>query len=218
MLALEGITHRYRDGSTVSLPSWQGRSGEHWAIVGPSGSGKSTFLPILAGLLRPASGRVVVGDQELHTMGERALDRFRGRHIGLVFQSLHLIGALTVADNLRLARYFAELPRDDARIRAVLGRLDINELADQYPHRLSQGQAQRVAIARALVNEPLAILADEPTSALDDRNCRQVMALLTEQARDSGAGLVVATHDGRVREYMEHTLELPAGTTEAHHA
>ena len=218
MLALEGISYRYRDGSTVALPSWQSGSSEHWAIIGPSGSGKSTFLHILAGLLRTTSGRVVVGDHELHAMGERALDRFRGRHIGLVFQTLHLIGALTVADNLRLARYFADLPRDDARIRAVLGRLDINELADQYPHRLSQGQAQRVAIARALVNEPLAILADEPTSALDDRNCRQVMALLTEQARDSGAGLVVATHDGRVREYMEHTLELPAGTTEAHHA
>ena len=218
MLALEGITHRYRDGSTVSLPTWQGGSGEHWAIIGPSGSGKSTFLHILAGLLRPAAGRIVVGDQELHRMGERALDRFRGRHIGLVFQTLHLVAALTVTDNLRLARYFADLPRDDTRIRTVLGRLDIDELADQYPHRLSQGQAQRVAIARALVNEPLTILADEPTSALDDRNCRQVMALLTEQARESGASVIVATHDGRVREYMEHTLELAPGTSEAHHA
>lgn len=218
MLALEGITHRYRDGSTVSLPSWQAGNGEHWAVIGPSGSGKSTFLHILAGLLRPASGRVVVGDQELHTMGERTLDRFRGRHIGLVFQALHLVAALTVTDNLRLARYFADLPRDDARIRAVLERLDISGLASQYPHRLSQGQAQRVAIARALVNEPLAILADEPTSALDDRNCQQVMALLAEQARESGANLIVATHDGRVREHMEHTLELAPGTTEAHHA
>ena len=217
MLALEGITHRYRDGSTVALPSWHGGSGEHWAIIGPSGSGKSTFLHVLAGLLRPASGTVVVGEQELHTMGERALDRFRGQHIGLVFQALHLVGALTVVDNLRLARYLAGLPRDEERIRAVLERLGINEFANQYPHRLSQGQAQRVAIARALVNDPLAILADEPTSALDDRNCGQVMALLTEQARDSGASLIVATHDGRVRHHMEHTLELAADTTESHH-
>lgn len=218
MLALDGIIHRYRDGSTVSLPSWRSESGEHWAIIGPSGSGKSTFLHILAGLLRPASGRVMVSDQELHTMGERTLDRFRGRHIGLVFQALHLVAALTVTDNLRLARYFADLPPDDARIRAVLERLDIGGLASQYPHRLSQGQAQRVAIARALVNDPVAILADEPTSALDDRNCQQVMALLTEQARESGASLIVATHDGRVREHMEHTLELTPGSAEAQHA
>ena len=217
MLALEETTYRYRDGTTVALPSWYSETGAHWAIIGPSGSGKSTFLHILAGLLRPASGRVMVGDQELHVMNERALDRFRGRHIGLVFQALHLVAALTVADNLRLARYFAGLPQDAGRIQDVLARLDIGALAGRYPHQLSQGQAQRVAIARALVNEPLAILADEPTSALDDHNCTDVMALLTGQARASGASLIVATHDGRVRAHMEHTLELTSVAGEAHH-
>ena len=208
MLALQDISYRFRDGTTVTLPDWEASDGAQWAVIGPSGSGKSTFLHLLGGVLRPSSGRVTVGSQDLGSLDERALDRFRGQHVGLVFQALHLVEALSVADNLRLCRYFAELPRDEGRIRDVLERLDLTSLARRYPHRLSQGQAQRVAIARALVNEPLVILADEPTSALDDANCARVMELLTEQAQASGASLVVATHDTRVREYMQHTLPL----------
>lgn len=208
MLALQDISYRHRDGATVALPDWEAADGAQWAITGPSGSGKSTLLHILAGLLRPASGHVVVGGQNLGHLDEPALDRFRGRHVGLVFQTLHLVGALTVSDNLRLSRYFAQLPRDEDRIRGVLERLDITAVAHRYPRTLGHDQAQRAAIARAVVNEPTVLLADEPTSALDDHHCAQVLTLLIEQARESGATLVIATHDVRVREHVQHTLDL----------
>lgn len=208
MLGIQDVAYRYRDGTTVTLPDWQAETGEHWALLGPSGSGKSTLLNALGGLLRPTSGQVTIDGQQLESMDERTLDQFRGRHIGIVFQTLHLVDALNVRDNLLLARYFAGLPQDRDRVAHLLEALGIGELAKQPPNQLSQGQAQRVALARAVINEPSVILADEPTSALDEANCRQVMELLGTQARACNATLVVATHDPRVREYMDHTLEL----------
>lgn len=210
MLGIQDVAYRYRDGTTVALPDWHAGTGEHWALLGPSGSGKSTLLNILGGLLRPAGGHITIDGQQLETLDERALDRFRGQHIGIVFQTLHLVDALNVRDNLLLARYFAGLPQDRDQIAGVLDVLGIGDLAKQPPHRLSQGQAQRVALARAVINEPSVILADEPTSALDEANCRQVLDMLGSQARACNATLVVATHDPRVRDYMDHTLELEA--------
>ncbi|MFV8834259.1 ABC transporter ATP-binding protein [Aquisalimonas sp.] len=210
MLGIQDVVYRYRDGTTVTLPDWHAETGDHWALLGPSGSGKSTLLNILGGLLRPASGQVIIDGQQLNALDERALDRFRGRHIGIVFQTLHLVDALNVRNNLLLARYFAGLPQDRDQVDGVLDALGIGDLARRTPNQLSQGQAQRVALARAVINEPSVILADEPTSALDEANCRQVMGLLGNQARACGATLVVATHDPRVRDYMDHTLELEA--------
>ncbi|WP_290647770.1 ATP-binding cassette domain-containing protein [Aquisalimonas sp.] len=208
MLGIRDVTHRYRDGTTITLPNWQAQDGEHWALLGPSGSGKTTLLHILGGLLRPQRGQVFIGERRLDQLGERALDQFRGQHIGVVFQTLHLVDALTVENNLRLARYFAGLSQDRNQILEVLDRLGVAEVARHHPHRLSQGQAQRVALARAIINEPAVILADEPTSALDDKTCQQVLELLTAQALACHATLVIATHDARVRGVLEHALEL----------
>lgn len=208
---LEGLTRAYRASTVVAIPSWVVATGQHSLILGASGSGKTTLLHLIAGLLRPSRGSVRVAGQDLGALTPAQLDAFRGRTIGIVLQRLHLIAALTVRDNLRLARTLARLPPDPARIDALIAELGLAALAGARPSRLSEGEAQRVAIGRAVVNNPALILADEPTSALDDANCEAVLALLRAQAEASGATLVIATHDARLKPFFRHRLELPAG-------
>jgi putative ABC transport system ATP-binding protein len=210
VLALDGLARAYGVRTVVAVPSWTVAVGQHSLILGPSGSGKSTLLHLIAGLLRPSRGRVLVAGQDLAALSPADLDAFRGRTIGIVLQRLHLIPALTVRDNLRLARTLARLPPDPARIDSLLAELGLAALASARPRRLSEGEAQRVAIARAVVNHPALILADEPTSALDDANCQTVLALLRAQAAASGATLVIATHDARLKAHFGQRLELPA--------
>jgi putative ABC transport system ATP-binding protein len=140
--------------------------------------------------------------QDLGALKADALDRFRGRHIGIVLQRLHLMASLDVLDNVLLAQYLAGLPQDRARALEVLAGLDIAEKAGSRPHELSFGQAQRVAVARAVVNRPNLLLADEPTSNLDDARCQQALELLQAQARACNATLLIATHDQRVKSRM----------------
>ena len=198
MFVLENLQHRYGRTAVLDLPLFAADQGEHHLILGRSGSGKTTLLHILAGLLRPTEGRVVVAGEELGALRGDALDRFRGRHVGIVFQQMHLLPTLTVEQNLLLAPYMAGLPQDADRAREVLRSLDVEEKAQAYPHALSVGQRQRVAIARAVMNRPRLLLADEPTSSLDDLRAKQVLSLLTQQARAHGATLVLATHDARI--------------------
>ena len=178
---------------------WRVEAGEHCLVVGPSGCGKSTLLHLLAGLATPCGGTVRIAGQDLAALSPAARDRFRGRAIGLVLQSFHLLDTLNVLDNVRLARHLAGLPEDRARCREVLEELGVAELGGAGPSTLSHGQAQRVALARAVVNRPAVILADEPTSSLDDESCARVAALIETEAARHGATLVVATHDSRLR-------------------
>jgi putative ABC transport system ATP-binding protein len=208
MISIEGLRHRYGDRQVLALDAWRAAVGEHWLVLGASGSGKTTLLGVLGGLLRPSEGRVTVAGQDLASLSEPALDRFRGRHVGFVPQKLHLVGSLGVEDNLVLAQYLAGLPQDRARAREVLGALGLAERAAARPAELSHGQAQRVAVARAVINRPGLILADEPTSNLDDAHCAQAIELLESQAAACGATLVVATHDQRVRARFPHRVEL----------
>jgi putative ABC transport system ATP-binding protein len=210
VLILDGVARAYGERTVVAIPWWAVAAGQHSLILGPSGSGKSTLLHLIAGLLRPSRGSVRVAGQDLGALSPAERDAFRGKTIGIVLQRLHLIPALTVRDNLRLARTLARLPPDPARIETLLAELGLSALATARPGRLSEGEAQRVAIARAVVNRPALILADEPTSALDDANCEAVLALLRAQAEGSGATLVVATHDARLQPFFQHRLELPA--------
>ena len=165
---------------------------------------------MLAGILRPNGGSVSVAGEDLLAMKPAALDRFRGQHIGIVLQRLHLVPSLTVLRNLMLAQYLAGVPQDGARAREVLASLEVEGKAHAYPHELSFGQAQRVAVARAVVNRPRLLLADEPTSNLDDERCAQAYALLESQARACGATLVIATHDQRIKARMASRFELKA--------
>jgi ABC-type lipoprotein export system ATPase subunit len=200
MFALNNVRHLYDGSAVLAVDRWEVAQGEHWLLVGPSGSGKTTLLHILAGILRPTEGRVSVAGQELAALSAHALDLFRGRHVGIVLQKLHLVGSLTVMRNLLLAQYLAGLPQDRARVREVLDSLDMADKADTWPHALSHGQAQRIALARAVVNRPQLLIADEPTSNLDDMRALQALDFCEEQARACNATLVIATHDQRIRD------------------
>ena len=208
MFNVQKLQHAYNGTAVLDVASWQAEQGSQWLVLGPSGSGKTTLLHILAGILRPTSGSASVAGQDLGALRAAELDRFRGRHIGLVLQRLHLIGSLSVLRNLLLAQYLAGLPQDPARAREALSSLDLADKADAFPHELSFGQAQRVAVARAVVNRPQLLLADEPTSNLDDARCLQALELLQTQARACNATLVIATHDQRIRARIPRHFEL----------
>jgi putative ABC transport system ATP-binding protein len=154
------------------------------------------------------AGTITVGGTDLTTLSEAALDHFRGRRIGMIFQTLHLMRSLSVLDNLLLASYVAGLPQKREHARQLLAELGIAEKADALPEALSQGQAQRVAIARAVLHRPALILADEPTSSLDDEACAVVIGLIRQVARETGAALVISTHDSRVKEHFNQIIQL----------
>ena len=209
MIDTSGITFRYSPvAPTLSFPDWHVPAGQHCLLLGNSGSGKTTLLHILAGLRRPESGRVIVGDQDLAALSDTQLDRYRGRSIGLVFQQSHLISSLTVAQNLQLAQYLAGLPQRTEVIDEMLASLQLTPRREALPRTLSQGEAQRTTIARALLNRPRVIMADEPTSSLDDENCYRVLRLLRQQAEHYQATLIIATHDQRLKQEMPQHLTL----------
>src|SRR3954452_10572381 len=169
--------------------------GTFTAVMGPSGSGKSTLLQSAAGLDRPTSGRVRLGETELTDLGERALARLRRERIGFVFQSFNLLGALTAEQNVSLPSRLAGKRPPRGSVRAVLARVARGERARHRPAQLSGGQQQRVAIARALVGEPDVIFADDPTGPLDSRSGRSALELLRRTIDDGGPPLVMATPD-----------------------
>lgn len=208
MFDLRDLKHAYDGAEVLKVAAWQVEQGSQWLVLGASGSGKTTLLHILAGILKPTVGRVEVAGTDITALGAAALDRFRGRQIGIVMQRLHLIGSLTIMNNLLLAQYFAGVAQDRPRVRETLAELDLADKADVYPHELSFGQAQRVAVARAVLNRPQLLLADEPTSNLDDVRCTQALELLKAQAASCGATLVIATHDQRIRARVSNHFEL----------
>jgi len=210
MFAVENLKHAYDGTEVLNVAAWRADQGAQWLVIGPSGSGKTTLLHVLAGILRPSAGSVGVAGQDLTALRAQQLDRFRGQHIGIVLQRLHLIPSLRVMENLLLAQYLAGLPQDRARAREVLKALDLAGKEAAYPHELSFGQAQRVAVARAVVNRPKLLLADEPTSNLDDGRCQQALELLLSMAQACNATLVIATHDQRIRARIPRHFELKA--------
>jgi putative ABC transport system ATP-binding protein len=209
VFALSNVEKRYGPTATVAVASWRAQRGEAWLLGGTSGSGKSTLLHMIAALTPPTRGTIVVADQDLASLPSGERDRWRGRTIGFVPQRLHLVGAVSVIDNLRLAQRLAGVERDDARIVGLLEAVQVADLAHRRPGELSQGQAQRVAIARAVVNRPAVLLADEPTAALDDEHAARALELLRAQAIEAGATLVVASHDARVKPLLPHAFMLP---------
>jgi ABC-type lipoprotein export system ATPase subunit len=208
VLSLKGLRQRYGARQVLALERFEAAAGEHWLVLGASGSGKTTLLNLLAGLLSPSEGEIVVGGQPLAKLEAAALDQWRGRSVGIVPQKLHLVSSLNVLQNLLLAPYLAGLPVDESRALGLLENLSLREKEKDKPQQLSHGQAQRVAVARAVMNRPKLLLADEPTSNLDDANCVLTLDLLKKQSQECGATLIVATHDQRARERFEKRLEL----------
>ena len=203
MIRLEHLEFGYRRGeSLLRLDEFVVERNESVLLLGPSGCGKTTLLHLMAGLLSPRAGRVVVDGQDLAQLSAGARDQFRGTRIGVVLQQFHLLPTLTALQNLLVAQTMAGLPVNRGAAQAVLQTLGVAECAHAYPHELSVGQQQRVAIARALVNSPKVVLADEPTSNLDDESCAAVIDLLLGAARLQGSALVIATHDSRLKSHV----------------
>ena len=214
MVEVEALRHGHGHRDTLDVAAWRVDAGARCLVTGPSGSGKSTLLHLLAGLATPRAGSVRVAGQDLAGLSPTARDRFRGRTIGLLLQTFHLLDTLSVLDNVRLARHLAGLPEDRARCLEVLEDLGVAQFGRARPSTLSHGQAQRVALARAVVNRPAVILADEPTSSLDDESCERVASLIEARAATEGATLVVATHDSRLRSRFGQRLSLESPPAE----
>lgn len=208
VVLVEGLRLSVASRGLLDLDRWEVRPAERVVVLGPSGSGKTTFLHVLAGLRSADAGRVIVDGEELGRLSEGRRDMLRGRRIGFVHQTLHLVAALTVLDNLRLAAFVVGKRVADEHLLGLLASVGLRERARARTFELSHGEAQRVAIARALVNDPCLVLADEPTSALDDRNARQILELLLTTTATRGAALVVATHDMRLLPAFDRRLEL----------
>ncbi|QEK51661.1 ABC transporter ATP-binding protein [Pedobacter aquae] len=208
MITLSGITYSYPHTKSINFKDLAIKSDEHWLVLGNSGSGKTTLLNILTGLLKPSSGIVNINQQDVYQLTGNDLDQWRARHLGIVFQKSYLIPSLTVSENLLVAQKFAKLKEDKNRILEVLEQLQISDKLNHYPKQLSVGQLQRVSIARAVLNKPKYIIADEPTSSLDDENAKVVLNLFIAQAAVNQAGLIIATHDKRVKDCFKNTYQI----------
>ncbi len=189
--------------------------GEAVGLVGPSGSGKSTLLMTMAGLERPDAGRIVVDGTDLSGMDEDALARFRGRRIGIVFQSFHLVPTMTALENVALPLELAGNEDAHERASAELASVGLAARMSHYPAQLSGGEQQRVAIARALAPNPAILVADEPTGNLDEGTGGSIVDLLFALKRDRGATLVLVTHDLNLARRCDRMVRLRSGRVEA---
>lgn len=185
--------------------------GQSVAIVGPSGSGKTSLLMVLAGLERVTSGRVAVAGQDFSRLGEDELALVRGREIGIVFQSFHLVPTMTALENVALPLQFAGRPDAFEHAQAHLEEVGLGHRLDHYPAQMSGGEQQRVALARALSPNPQILLADEPTGNLDTKNGRQVTDLLFGLQKRRQATLVLVTHDERLAKECERVIRMADG-------
>src|SRR6185369_9316324 len=186
-------------------------SGEAVGLVGPSGSGKSTLLMVMAGLERADTGSVAIAGENLTGLGEDDLARFRGRNIGIVFQSFHLIPTMTALENVAVPLELAGVADATARARTELVAVGLGERLHHYPAELSGGEQQRVAVARALAPNPAILVADEPTGNLDENTGQQIIDLLFAGHRDRGTTLVLVTHDAALAARCGRVVRLRSG-------
>jgi putative ABC transport system ATP-binding protein len=205
--------HGHGDGAVVALDgiSIGLAAGSFTAIMGPSGSGKSTFLNVAAGLDRPSSGTVTLGDTDLAKLSERKLTILRRERIGFVFQAFNLMPSLTVAQNIGLPLRLDGRRARRSEVREVAARVGLGERLRHRPSELSGGQQQRVAIARALVTRPEVVFADEPTGALDTRAGRGVLRLLRDVVDGDGHTVVMVTHDPAAAAHADRVILLADG-------
>ena len=208
MISTKNITFTYNKDQTFIMPDLFCQAGNTILVTGNSGKGKTTYLHILAGLLKPNSGEIVIDNKEItHLKGSKA-DKFRGKNIGVVFQKSHFIASLSVLENLEMASWLATGKKHKVRAKELLQKLDISEQAHKLPSQLSVGQQQRVSIARALMNEPKVLLADEPTSSLDDKNADNVIELLENLSKEYKTALIIVTHDSRIKQKFTNQITM----------
>ena len=211
-LAIRGLSFRYAgEGFAFHLPELMLGRGEQMLLVGRSGSGKSTLLQLIVGLLDPSGGSVQVGGQDIHALRGAARDRFRGRSVGMVFQTFNLLQGFSARENVLAALLMSDVPKAEwaGRADGLLRSLGIERL-DAPAEELSVGQQQRVAVARALACRPTLVLADEPTASLDPENALNAVNLLRDACREQGAALLVVSHDPALEAHFARRERLEA--------
>jgi putative ABC transport system ATP-binding protein len=208
MISTKNLRFSYTKDQEFIFPDLYCEAGSTLLITGDSGKGKTTYLHLLAGLLQPTSGEILIDKTDLVSLSEKKTDRYRGKNIGVVFQKSYFIAALTVLENLQMASWLATGKKHTKRAKKLLEQLGIENQASKLPAQLSIGQQQRVSIARALMNEPKVLLADEPTSSLDDKNAEKVIDLLTSLSKEYKAALLIVTHDNRIKEKFINKITL----------
>jgi putative ABC transport system ATP-binding protein len=227
LVSAQQLTKTYRVGD-IDVPAIKGvdfsiEPSSFVAFVGPSGSGKSTLLNMVGCLDHPTSGTLKVLDTDISTLDRKAAARFRGEHIGFIFQDFNLIPVLTVAENVEYPLRMVQKWPAEKRREQVLRLLDavgMRDQADKRPDQISGGQKQRVAVARALVSQPKLVLADEPTANLDHDTAYRILELMKKMRDDFGTTFVFSTHDPKIMGEAETTFVLEDGhlQQEAHHA
>ena len=208
IISFEDVTFSYQAGQSLQFPNVNIQKGNTTLVLGQSGVGKTTCLHLMAGLMKPKSGSIVINGSSIAQMTQSELDAFRGKNVGVIFQQNHFIAALNVLENIEMSQYLSGGKKDSVFCKELLKRLDISDKWNKKTTALSQGERQRVAIARSLAARPPIILADEPTSALDDTNTTEVFKLLKDQADFLGSTLVIVTHDNRLKDLVPHHINL----------
>ena len=201
----------------LDVPELRVDDGEHAALVGGSGTGKTTLLHCIAGIVRPDAGRVMHGQTDVSALSETQRDAFRGRHLGYVFQTHHLLPGFTALENVLLGMSFTGRPADKAWAEHLLQEVGLGDRLHYRPGKLSVGQQQRVAVARALANRPSLVLADEPTGALDPPTAASVLALIRQLCDEANAALLLVTHDRSLASALPRTIDLADINNALHH-
>ncbi len=199
------------DGSVVpviDIERFELADAEQMALVGTSGSGKTTLLHLIAGILTPDSGQILFGSTDVAKLSEADRDVFRGRNVGYIFQTHHLLPGFTALENVLLGMTFGGGKHDPDWAKKLLNEVGLSERLHYKPNKLSVGQQQRVAIARALANRPKLVLADEPTGSLDAANAQQALDLIRKLCTKVGAALLLVSHDPHITQQMGRSVVL----------
>lgn len=196
--------------SDVSLTMYES---DFICVMGPSGSGKSTFINNLSTIDIPTKGKVFINDQEVRTMGENEVGKFRYENLGFIFQEFNLLDSLTIFENIAVPLTLANVDKKEItkRVEEVAEKLDVAQTLDKYPNECSGGQRQRVAICRALVTNPKLIVADEPTGNLDSKNSHEILSLFKELNEKEGVSILMVTHDSKIASYSSKLLYIKDG-------
>jgi len=208
MLKSNSIQFTYNGEKKFNFPDLNINSGESLLVLGESGVGKTTFIQILAGLLKPSSGSLELNSINYSSLSSKKMDEFRGKNIGMIFQSPHFVRNISIIENLLLSLHLSNQKLDKEYVEDILNQIGLVEKMNSLPDELSQGEQQRAAIALAVIKNPDLILADEPTSSLDDTNCQKIISLLKEQSASKNAKLIIITHDNRLKSQFKKSIKL----------
>jgi putative ABC transport system ATP-binding protein len=208
MISSNQLRFSYSAQKKFSFPDIHCNDKETLLILGQSGKGKTTLLHLLALLLTPESGDIVIAGKSVKNLTPQETTATRAKNIGIIYQRPHFVSSLSVLDNILLSNYLANQQENRQKARHLAEQLGFADHLSKKTNQLSQGEQQRVSIARSLMNNPNIILADEPTSNLDDDNCHRVIQLLKKQSAEIGASLVVVTHDQRLKDEFSNQVFL----------